>query len=728
MAAIGSIRKHSTILLVVVAVALLAFLLGDFTRKNQGNKFLDKFITIGKENISYPMFLDKYDGFREMYKKDGRTLSPDEDFRIGMQVYDELVDSIIFAKQAGYLGITVTPEELRDLITGPNPHPDAFRFFTGGDPANFERFSQIAPYFIENIEVYRQQDSGLVDYYLNVLEPKIEKDAFMGKYLNLLSGAYYMPKAFAQKMADEASLKADLEVIQIPYTNELVSDDKISFTEDEVKKYYEENKYRFKQDDEFRNVEYVVFPIEPTEEDLKNIEENVREMFEEFSQTDRPDYFVNRLVDSRYDSTYYKRGMLDPIIDTLFDKAEGSFLAPYIDGDFWVFAKLLSAQVRPDSINFSFIRFYSRGTQENQRKEKETELRVDTAYNIAKTGIDFYELAKMYSDDQLPEEEPEFFRFWMEDGGNEQMFFDTLYKFAPGSIVKYELPNVTYLFKINEKTAAERKIRVAIGRKQIIPSSETVNNIESAANNFVNGTDTYQKFADAVAKYNLDKRANDRVRKMDFTLPSIREGGRDIVRWIFDENTTKDFNKNKKAGTVSHVFSLEDMYVVVVLKDIYPEGYMTLEQEMVRNHIEMLVKRDKKAEKLESVFKEQLSKHKTLEAISEYNEIDLNKLTISFADRNFGYYGPEMKLIGKLFGQGQSLIGKIEIMKGDWGVYAVKVNKIDVPSIDATSANNDYITMLMHQHKMTYQNTVMNRGTQFLRKMYKIQDNRNKTM
>jgi len=722
MAAIGSIRKHSTILLVVVAVALLAFLLGDFTRKNQGNKFYDKFITIGKENIPYPMYMNKYDGYREMYKKDGRTLSPEEDFRIGTQVYDELVDSIIFAKQAGYLGITITPEELRDLVAGPNPHPISARFFVTADGGYN---MQLAQNFIENLQhIAQSPDSMYVKHYLSYIEPAIEREAFMGKYLNLLSGAYYIPKAFAQKTADEASLKADLEVIQIPYTSELASDDKISFTEDEVKKYYEENKYRFKQEDEFRNVEYVIFPIEPTEADLKSIEENVREIFEEFTQTDRPDFFVNRLVDSRYDSTYYKKGELEPGIDTLLFGAQvGSFIAPYIDGDFWKFAKLLSTQTRPDSINVSFITVGWRGTEQNPRKKEESELILDSAYRAAVSGANFYELAQKYSDDPI-ERFPDSGRIWLVDGsgmkffGDDQHIFDTMCNFHTGTVIKREFPGGAIIYKLNEKTAAERKIRVAIGKKQIMASSETVNNLESAANNFVNGTDTYQKFVDAVAKNGLDKRTNDRVMKMNYTLPGIREGGREIVRWIFDEKTKK--------GTVSSVFSLDNAYVVVVLKDIYPEGYMTLEQEMVRNHIEMLVKRDKKAEILENVFKEQISKLKTLDAISEYNEIKNNTLTISFADRNFGYYGPELKLIGKLFGQAS--IGKIEIMKGDMGVYAIKVNKIDVPSLETASTNSDYINMMIQQGKMMYQNRVSNNGTQLLRKMYKIKDNRYKTM
>jgi len=713
MAVIGRIRKHSTILLVIGAVALLAFVLGDFTRSRNSNKFHEEFITIDKEHIPYPVFMEKYDHYRGVVKanNDVQSIPPEEDFRLGEQVYNELVDSVIMAKQTDYLGIRVTPEELRDLVAGTDPHPQAKRFFS---PEGFYNM-QLAQYAIDNLG---QLDSMTVANYMQ-LETMVEKETMNNKYLNLLSSAYYIPSAFAKKINGESSLTADLEVVLIPYSNELVSDDKISFTEDEVKKCYQENKYRFKQDEEFRSVEYVIFNIEPTENDLREIEENVNKMFEEFQQTDRPDYFVNRLVDSRYDSTYFKRGVLEPAIDTLlFDAQPGTFIAPYIDRDYWKFAKLLSAQVRPDSINVSYVAISHTGTQENHRTKEESQKRADTAYTLLMAGLDIQQVSKQYTDGEIYDD-PEQNKIWIVDGIGQQVFFDTLYKFAPGSIVKYEAPAATFIFKINERTQMERKIRVAIGKKQILASSETINNIESAANNFVNGTDTYKKFVDAVVAQNLNKRTNDRVMRMSYSLPGIREGGREIVRWIFGEKTEK--------GTVSNVFLIEDMYVVVVLKDIYPEGYRTLDDEQVRNQIEAIVKREKKAEKLEAMLKESLLKNTDLNTIATNNKVEEpSEVRVAFSDRNFGHYGPELKVIGRIFGISNT--GKVEILRGETGVYAVKIKKLDVPTFEAASTNDNAADMIIQQNRMMYQNRVERGGMLILRKTHIIKDNRDRIM
>jgi peptidyl-prolyl cis-trans isomerase D len=710
MAAIGSIRKHSTILLVIVALALLAFLLGDLANNRGSNEIYDEFISVDNDDISYYSYLGKYDQYREIQRTNRgvANLTPDEDFYLGIQVYDELVDSLIFSRQANYLGITVTNEELWDLVAGTDPHPNARQLFSTDTGYSM----QIARQFIENLS---QQDTNYIKMYLQ-LENYISKETFQNKYTNLLSGAYYLPKAFAQKINDESSLKADLEVVQLPYAGELVSDDKISFTEEDVEKCYQENKYRFKQEEEYREVEYVIFNIEPTETDLKEIETEVRQMFEEFKQTDRPDYYVNRLVDSRYDSTYVKRGVLAPGIDTvLFDAPVNAFVEPFIDGDYWTFAKLLSKQIRPDSVNASYIVVAHQGTQDNPRKKAEADKIVDTVYMMASMGVDFFTLSQQYSDMQIPVEQ---FNQWFEDGSTMQVFFDTLYKYMPGTVIKYEMTGQTIIFKINEQTSMNSKIRVAIGKKLIAASEETVNNIDNAANNFVNGTDTYQKFADAVVAKNLDKRTNDRVMKMTYTLPGITEGGRDIIRWIFDEKTEK--------GNVSQVFSLEKMYVVVAVKDIYPKGYKSLEHEQVRTQVEAIVKRDKKAEKLEEILKQALSKNESLSTIATNNNTTANTITVAFSDRNFGYYGPESKVIGKIFAQ--SSTGKTEILRGEMGVYAVKINKIDIPTLEAELTNNN-VSMIIQQNQRMYQGKIRNGdGTRALRKMFTIKDHREKTM
>ena len=707
MAAIGSIRKHSTILLIIVAVALLAFIMGDFSRKGRKDKMSDRFIVVGKEYLSYNQYMSMYNTRKDQVKERAeRSLTSEEDFQINEQLYNEVVDSMLFAMQQNNLGITVTNEELRDLVAGPQPHQRAMQFFGNN--------IQLAQRFLDNMD---QWDSVDVANYL-WLEALIEKETYVSKYLNLLSKAYYMPKAFTKKVQEEMEWKADLEIVQLPYSSPLVSDDKITVTDNDLKKWYEENKYRFKQEQEFRAVDYVLFNVQPSETDLREIEENVARMYEEFTRTDEPKTFVTRMLDARFDSTYFKAGELPAAIDAaLFHAPVGTFVEPHIDGNTWMFAKLLATETRPDSVNISFIIVADQGLRQDVRRNKEESKQIlDSVLLALRMGIDFYDIAAKYSDYPVAQM-PDSGRMWLVDGVNPIIWgsnvFDTIYPLHVGTIIKREVEGATFFVKLHDKSVAERKIQVAIGKKNIEASQETVENIESAANNFANGTDNYKKFSDAVIKHNLNKRTFDRVEKMTYALPGTSGSGcRDIVKWIYDDKTKKE--------DVSMVYALENMYVVVVVKDIYPEGYKTLENEQIKEYVEMMVKRDKKAEMLEKMLTKSLTEKGAITKVAEKYETTVDSATVSFGDRNFSRFGPESKLIGKIFAQKDT---KTNVYKGEMGVYVVKINKFDIPKmgIENSNTNNDFYAQ---QNAMMYQNRVFNSGSRILKKLYKIEDHR----
>ncbi len=710
MAVIGKIRKHSVLLLVIVAVALLAFILGDFIKpKNSG---LKNFLKIGKYEISYYEYLDKYNYYSDLLRQND---ADNVEYEANNYTFNEIVDSLILSKQTIPLGISVTPEELRDLMAGPNPHQYARRFF-GGPDGNYDM--QIAQGFLNNMEQYDSATRAAYLYYESI----VEKETLHNKYMNLLAKAAYTPKYFARKIQDENDMKANLVVVSIPYSNELVADDKINFTEEDIKKWYEENIYRFPQEQELRNIEYVIFDIKASTQDRIDIENEVREKYDIFKESEHPQTVINSMIDSRYDSSFFKKDELPAHIDSiLFNAPIGTFIEPFIDNDTWMFAKLLDTESRADSLHVHFIFIAKEGMQNAPRKEEESKLLVDSAFMALINGQNFYEIATHYSDIK-PDPQNDSLQIWLTDGSDQMFFdrttaqtlFDTLHNYTPGIMTKYESVLGSWIFIINYRSAIEKKIQVAIGKKIIEASNETTDNIESTANNFVNGTDTYDKFDKKVKDLNLNKRSFDRLTAMAYNLPGITSNSREIVRWAFDENTKK--------GEVSSVFHINDMFVVVTLKSIYPKGNMDLEQ--VRNYVESMVKRDKKAEKLSVLLETSLSKSKNLNTIASEYKTTVDSISISFSDRNFGHYGPEPKIIGKIFGQKNN--NQTQLIKGDMGMYILSVNNItSSSSLNVDEQQQKNIEMYQQQQSMMFQNKIQN-TMQTLRKMYDIKDNRHK--
>ena len=706
MAVIGRIRKHSVLLLVIVAGALLAFIIGDLKKPNaDGNS---NFIKVGKSSVSYMAYADKFDRYQELMKRqnNGTNLTREEEYQLREQLYNEFVDSITVFSQMNALGITVTADELRDLVAGENPNMYARRFFSD---ANGNYSSQLAQGFLDNMAQY---DTTIINAYLD-LERFIERDAQQNKYVNLLLKGAYTPTTFAAMTMDEQSTTADVVMVQIPYSHASVSDDKITVTDKDIEKWYEENKYRFKQDEEWRSLEYVIFPVEPSQEDLDRIEKEVYEMYEEFKTSENPRYFVSRMVDSRFDSTYFKQGELRPSVDSvLFNAPVGSYMEPVIDEDYWVFGKLLNRKVRPDSINISLIFVSNSGTQNAPRKESLSKRIADSAYNEARSGMDFYTVAEHRSDVPVAQQ-PDSGRFWITDGSAEQLFFDTLYMYAPGSIVKREYPAGTYIFRINAVSNAYPKIQVAVGRKQIEASNETMDNIESAANNFANGISSYEEFDKKVGDGRLNRRSYERATANTYNIPGLDvSASREMVRWAYD--------KKAKKGDVSNVFSFEGMFAVAVLKDIFPAGYADLS--IVRDYAESMVKRDKKAEMLTGNLTAEM-KGSDLSKMADKYQVALDTVSVRMGDRNLSHYGPEAAVIGRLFGSGK--VNEMSLYKGDMGMYLIKAGKYNYPvSMQVNDHQADQLSAYQERETGRIQNNIQQTLPVTLRKMYKISDRR----
>ena len=358
------------------------------------------------------------------------------------------------------------------------------------------------------------------------------------------------------------------------------------------------------------------------------------------------------------------------------------------------------------------------------RKEAESAKIADSAYRELMAGADFYEVATRRSDIPMAQM-PDSGRVWMMDGSVErffidgspiQMFFDTLYTRTPGSVVRVEYPVGTYIFRVNASTPFSPKVQLAIGRKQISASSETIDNIESAANNFANGTTTYEQFDRKVTSEKLNRRSFERASATCYTVPGLDpSSSREVVRWAYDKDTRK--------GDVSNVFSFENSFVVVTLKDIYPKGYASYD--MVKPYVETMARRDKKAAILLKSLEDEMAKTSDLSKIASKFEVEVDTVSVRFADRNLGHYGAEAEVIGRLFGTAAA--NKNLVSKGEMGVYLLCPTSFSYPeAMNASGERSKLQESMTERQNMMFQQQLQQGLTATLRKMYKLSDYRAK--
>ncbi|NLN74656.1 MAG: hypothetical protein GX140_10515 [Bacteroidales bacterium] len=699
MAIIGKIRKQSTLLLIVIGVALLAFIMGDFVRKSSRPQ--NVLGSIDGESISYTEFINRFYEQEDIYKRNtGKdNITAEEAFQIRNMIWENYLQEAIIGKEMTKLGISVTDEEMEDLIVGLNPHPYIQQIFT--DPESGQFSPVFVEQFVSNLENARPEERE----FFNQIKEEIKRERLNNKYNSLIAKSFYMPKAIAQITYENSAATREVSIVQVNYQN--IPDEEFTLTDADYKAWYDEHKYFFKQEDAV-DVEYVIFDIRPTEEDLEDIAEEVEAMYEDFLEHDNAAAFVNTLADARYDSSYFKPGTLPIGFDTLvFNMPEGSYIEPFIEDEGYYFGKILTVANRPDSIKAShlLIQYKDARGAETERTKEEAKAMIDSLLIASKRVQGSFEAAILEISEYPTAKQDEGNLDWMLDGDlNFQLFFDSLITTSVNDYRIVESALGYHLLKVTDKTAPMKKVQIAIGRKLIEPSENTIEDVYMLANKLSGESETIEQFNNNIIGMGLSKRLGERIDKNQYTLPGVKDG-REAVRWCFDKNT--------KVGNVSQVYDVDGKYLVVALQRKYEEGYASLED--VKKIIEPMVYRDKKAEKL--IADINAAGAKDLQAIADkYNTEVENLPNVVFASHNLGRFGPEIGVIGSIFGSKKGVVS--QATKGEMGVYVYVVN-----NITNAEPTEDYFFVKMQAERMFTQR-VNSSLFEALKEKTKIKDNR----
>jgi peptidyl-prolyl cis-trans isomerase D len=681
MAIIGSIQKHSKIVIVIIGFALLAFVVGSFTGKNhQNTNYVGE---INGDKIRGTDFNAKVDEASEMRKQmSGRTNIPAaESFSIRESVWNQMVSELIMQKQYDKLGIEVSKDEMDDMITGKNPHQYIVQNFT--DPKTGKFDPKQVKQFVDNLD---KVDPAMRSRFL-MIEKQIKDSRMAEKYQNLIANAFYVPKAFAKKEYLARNEHVSLSTIGLRY--ETVPDSQIKLTDDDYQKYYDENKNRFEQEAS-RDMDYIVYDVKPSAEDMKAINSDEEKIYTDFQTVkDIPD-FVNTNSDVRYDSTWMKKGSLPTRLDSLaFAGKPGTFIAPFIENNMYTMAKVIAEQSRPDSLKASHVLITFEGSQAGGTRTKEAAKKLaDSLLMVAKKDPKKMPLLAMkYSDDPSAKQNVGDMG-WFADGSMVPSFNNACVNGKVGDVVLIESQFGFHIINITGKTAPIKKIRVAIVARKIDAGNETYAKAYSDASSFAGENTTTEAFEKDVTTKGLNKRTMERIRPSDGQLPGI-DNAREVIRWAF--------NKKTEQGMVSPVFDCTGKYVVATMKMIREKGIAPLDQ--IKNDIKSLVMREKKADVLlAKLDKVTASKDFGQMATTLGAKIDTIQ-NITFASPNLPFYGREPAVVGTAFGLKKDQISKP--VKGEVAAFLIKIDEVS-PAPPAVNYDNEKSVMVNNFRSRVY--------------------------
>ena len=701
MAIIGKIRKHSGLVVIIVGVAIAAFVIGDFSKKRV--KGTNDIGVVNGESIPYTEFNAKVEKNLEIQKANSGNdkVTDQETYQLRQSTWTSSVKELLMGEEYSELGLTVSPEELFDQVQGKQPHRFILQYFK--DPATGQYNPSVVLNYLKNLD---KMEPKAKNQWLQ-FEKAIKDDRQETKFNNLVTKAYYVPKAFLKK--DFINQTKTLTVLSVSPELTSISDSSIKLTDADFQKFYDKNKSYFFKDEASRDIDYVLFEVKPSDIDRKRTADDVAQLFKEFQSAIDVMTFTNANSDVKADTMFVKKGTLPSKIDSLvFISKPGTVFPPFEFNGSWYMAKLLDMQERPDSIKGSqiLIAFAGNGNENIKRTKEQAKAKIDSIMGaLKKSPQNFADFARKFSDYPTVKDDGGDLK-WFKDGNpNFAPFFKAGMELKPNEMKVVETRIGYSLFLLTAKSAPVTKVKAAVLTRAIVPSNQTYQDTYMKASAFAGQNKTPEAFEKAAVEKGLQKRSAPNVREMDnylMGLPSARE----MVRWAYAENT--------KVGEVSPVFDLTGKYGIAILKVITEKGQQPLKD--IKSRIEPSVKNMKKVEIMAERMKKEVAGTKDISALAMKFNAKVDTATLTFLGFSRSAIGREAEIVGKLFTEKKGeLLGPLT---GNYGAFFAFISNVAEPP-----AKDDFSAEKM-QHLQNFSTRVGSSMYNALEKTAKVTDNR----
>lgn len=702
MATLQKIRNRGVLLAIIIGGALFLFVIGDFL--NSGSTLFHQSRNvvgdIAGETIKYDQFQTAVDQLKDVYQIEfGNSDFDDQKMtELRNSVWNNFVNERLITLEAKKVGITVSDEELLDRMTGKNIHPLILqrRVFMGQN-GQFSREALMQFYnsiFNNPNAPQSEEQSQQLELYKNYWmfwEKAVKNAILQEKYMTLIAKSTGSNSIEAKYNYEASKMTGDVNYVVQPYFS--VSDSSIQVSKDEISKLYEKRKEGYKQDPN-RSINYVAFAIKPLAEDYKKGEEWIAKYSEEFKTTDDVEDLVNTESDITYSSQPYSMQTVPANLkDFAFSSSTGAIYGPVYENDTYTMAKVTESGImESDSAKLSMIVVAN-------------ETAADSLIKVINSGANFADIANKNSL-AIKNTGVGGDIGWVNvlSVGNDLQ--EKIAANGAGGIFKNVMPQGVQIFKINEKTPARRKVKLAILQHKITPSSESQNKIYNEAKQFA--------IASKGSSTNFDKAAKEK--KYIVTPATNITENTVLVNAIPDSRSAVKWALTNSKNHVSDVIECGSQnFIVATVTDIYDKGYKPLSE--VESFLKAEIIKDKKAEKISKDLSGLLAKNGSLNGLATAMNTTIKTApAINFNSYTFGDAGFEPYIIGK---SSITPAGKIsQPLKGEAGVYVI------VPA-EKMASSMPYNALA--EEAQLDAATSMNLPYQIVQKLkdnYKIKDNR----
>ncbi len=277
MAIINTIRTHSGLVVGLVISGLILFLIGgDIMRLGPmlSGKHRTEVGEIAGQKVSVQTYQNQIEQLRQQIPP--QTMRTIKDALVRDQAWRQLIMQTTCQKEYDALGLTVSEDELVDMVQGEHIYPELKAFFTDPETQKFDKQR-----LVKHLQALAQLPEAQQAQWRN-FENALSDLRKREKFFQLMQQSAWTTDLEAKAKDEAANTTLHIKCLYVPYYTR--PDDEVQVTEAMLKDYLAVHKSAY-QIEESRSIKYLNFPITPTQEDEQAFSEALQALKNAFVET-----------------------------------------------------------------------------------------------------------------------------------------------------------------------------------------------------------------------------------------------------------------------------------------------------------------------------------------------------------------------------------------------------------------------------------------------------------